>query len=245
MDKRLVAALLFVLVIPSAIANGEPTLWQQYDWYIIGAGLILLAYVLFKNTKKLLVLGVIIAVAVLVGKALLDSGTAIPEIGVVGDVHYHADFALYIDGERYNFAQDKYMSTGNKSLSNFAHLHDMKGNIIHKHASGITLGFFMETVGMKLNDTCLMIDDGTSYCDDGNKELKIYVNGKHNDEFAEHDIKDEDKILLSYGDVSEEELQAQIESVSYEACIYSLTCPEKGVPPEEATCVGETCTVEG
>jgi len=228
----------------SVLAQGEQTLWQKYDWYIIGAGLVLLVYILFKITKKLLILGVIIAVAVIVGKVLLDGGTA-PEIGVVGDVHYHADFAVYLNGEIYNFAQEKYMSTENKSLSNFAHLHDMNGNIMHKHALGITLGFFLETLGIKLDGHCLVLDDRTSYCNEGNKELKMYVNGKHNDEFAEYDIQDEDTILLSYGEVSEEELQEQIESVSDEACIYSLTCPEKGTPPEEATCIGETCMVEG
>ncbi len=233
---------LFLLLISFALAHGEPTLWQKYDWYIIGAGLTLLAYILLKTSKKLLILGIIIVAAVAIGKVLLESGA--PEIGVVGGIHYHADFALYINGERYNFSQEKYMSMENKSLSNFAHFHDMKGNIIHKHASGITLGFFLETLGMKLTDTCLSLDNGISYCNEGDKELKMYVNGKHNDEFADYDIQDEDKILLSYGDESEEGIKRQIDSVTDEACIYSLTCPEKGAPPEEATCVGETCEVE-
>ena len=235
---------LFLLLIPLGLAHGEQSFWQQYDWYILGAGLVLLVYVLFKITKKLIILGIIIAIAVMAGKVFLDSPTATPEIGVVGGIHYHADFAMYINGEKYNFSQEKYMSTDNKSLSNFVHLHDMNGKVIHKHASGITLGFFLETLGMKLNDTCLVLDDGTSYCNEGNKEWKMYVNGKHNDEFAEYDVQDEDKVLLSYGDQSEEEIKAQINSVTEEACIYSLTCPEKGTPPEEATCVGETCEVE-
>ncbi|MDP3699104.1 MAG: hypothetical protein Q8R47_05965 [Nanoarchaeota archaeon] len=244
MDKRWGIFLLLLALLPSALAQGTESFWQKYGWYIIGAGLILLAYLLFKITKKLIILGVVIAIAVIVGKVLLDSdGTS--EIGVVGEIHYHADFAVYLDGERYNFAQEKYMSTENKTLSNFAHLHDMDGNIIHKHASGITLGFFLETLGMKLNDTCLALDDGVSYCNEGNKGLKMYVNEKHNDEFHTYDIQDGDKILLSYGDGSGEEIKEQLDSVSDQACIYSLTCPEKGTPPEEAACVGETCTVEG
>ena len=137
------------------------------------------------------------------------------------------------------------MSKGNDSLSNFAHLHDMNGNVIHKHAEGVTLGFFFETLVMKSNSTCLVLDDQTSYCNEGDKVLKMYVNGKHDDEFESYDIQDEDKILLSYGDETEEEIQQQIASLSDEACIYSLQCPEKGMPPEEATCIGETCTVEG
>lgn len=243
MKKRLILLGIFVLLIPLIFAQREPTFWQKYDWYLIGAGLGLLVYVLLKITKKLIILGLIIAVAVMVGKILLDNDA--PEIGVVGEVHYHTDFALYINGRQYNFTQEKYMSTENKTLSNFAHLHDLNGNIIHKHASGITLGFFLETLDMKLNDTCFILDDGASYCNEGNKKLTLYVNGKRDDQFAGYDFRDGDKILLSYGEESEEEIRAQIQSVTEEACIYSLTCPEKGTPPEEATCIGETCTVEG
>jgi len=243
MKKRGVGVILFLLLIPVVLAQNEQTFWQNYDWYIIGAGLVLLVYVLFKITKKLLILGLIIAAAVIIGNWQLEKSN--PEIGVVGDLHYHADFALYLDGERYNFTQEKYMSTENRSLSNFAHFHDVDGNIIHKHASGITLGFFLETLGIKLDDTCLVLDDGTSYCNERNKVLKLYVNGKYNDKFAQYDIQDEDQILLSYGDESEQEIEEQVDSVTEDACIYSLTCPERGAPPEEATCIGETCAVEG
>ena len=78
-----------------------------------------------------------------------------------------------------------------------------------------------------------------------NKKLKMYVNGKRNDEYAQYDIQDEDKILLSYGDETDKEIQNQLNALTDEACIYSLKCPEKGTPPEEATCIGETCIVEG
>jgi len=241
MKKSWFVVVLFLLFIPMAFAHGGQSFWQKYDWYIIGAGLVLLVYVLFMITKKLVILGLIVAAAVIIGNLQLEKE---PEIGVVGDLHYHADFALYLNGEPYNLSQEGYMSTENKSLSNFAHFHDLNGDIIHKHASGITLGFFLETLGMKLNETCLLLDDGTSYCNEGSKELKMYVDGKHDDQFAEYDIQDEDRILLSYGDETEDELQKQINSVTEDACIYSLTCPERGQPPEEATCVGETCEVE-
>src|SRR3989344_2961835 len=103
MDKRSVG-LLLILLLPSALANGD-SFWQKYDWYMIGAGLILLVYILFKLAKKLVVLGLLIAVAVIVGRVFLDSGVGTTEIGIVGDVHHHADFALYLDGEKYDFSQ--------------------------------------------------------------------------------------------------------------------------------------------
>src|SRR3989344_1162870 len=240
MNKRMVG-LLLILLIPSVLADNG-SLWQKYDWYILGIALLLLLYVLFKVAKKLIFIGLIVAAVVIAGNLLLERNSL--EIGVVGELHYHTDFALYINGERYDFAQERYMSKEDKSLSNFAHFHDRNGNLIHKHASGVTLGFFLETLDIKLNDTCLVLDDGASYCNEGNEELKMYVNGRYNDEFAKYDFHDEDRILLSYGDESKQEIEEQLQSVTDEACIYSLTCPERGTPPEEATCVGETCVVE-
>ncbi|HLD40187.1 MAG TPA: hypothetical protein VJB13_03530 [Candidatus Nanoarchaeia archaeon] len=241
--KWVLFSVLLLLCSPFVLASGEQTFWQQYSWYIIGAASILVVYILFRITKKLVIVGLLLVAAAILFNMYLVQNT--PEVGVVGDIHYHADFAMYVNGERYNFSQEKYMSTENKTLSNFAHLHDMNGNIIHKHASGITLGFFLETLGMKLTDTCLTMDDGTEYCNSGNKLLKLYVNDKPNTNFDNYNLQDEDRILLSYGSESEKEIEKQLDSVSDAACIYSLTCPEKGAPPAEASCVGDTCTVEG
>lgn len=238
-------SLFLLLSLPSVFAQGGDTFWQKYDWYIIGAAGILFVYVLFKVTKKLLIVGTLIVAAAIVANIFLGTGTEAPQIGVVGDIHDHADFKVYLNGLSYNFAREKYMSAENMTLSNFAHFHDLKGNIIHKHASGITLGFFLDTLGMQLDGNCFVLDDGTSYCNKGNKKLKLYVNGEKNDEFDQYDIQDEDRIMISYGDETAEEIKKQLASATDEACIYSLKCPEKGAPPEEATCVGETCGVEG
>ena len=243
MSKKWVLFSVLLLLCSSLVLADGQTFWQKYDWYIIGAGAVLLVYILFRITKKLVILGLLLVAAAIIANMFLVQDTQ--EVGVVGDIHYHADFAMYLNGQRYNLSQEKYMSTENKSLSNFAHLHDMDGKVIHKHASGITLGFFLETLGMKLTDTCLTLDDGTSYCNIGNKVLKLYVNGKVNTDYAEYDLQDEDKILLSYGSESDQEIKKQLDSVTEEACIYSLTCPEKGAPPAEASCVGTTCIVEG
>lgn len=244
MNQRSAAiGVLLLLLIPFALAHGEQTFLERYSVYVFVGIVVLFLFLLFKFVKKLIVIGIIVAaVAVLAGLFLTDKTS---ELGIVGEIHYHIDFKVYLNSVPYNFSQDKYMSIDNKSLSNFVHLHDMDGKVIHKHAEGMTLGFFFETLEMKLNHTCLVLDDESFYCNEGDKVLKMYVNGKHNDEYDKYDIQDGDKILLSYGDETEEEIQQQIASVSDEACIYSLKCPEKGSPPEEATCIGETCTVEG
>lgn len=168
------------------------------------------------------------------------------QIGLVGEVHDHADFKLYLNGNEYNFSQEKYMSSKNKTISNFIHLHDLEGNVIHKHAKGITLGFFFNTIKMKFNSTCFILDNEKSYCNQEDKTLKLYVNGIRNYKYENYEFKDLDKIIINYGNDSNKVINKQINSVSNKACIYSEKCPELGKPPAEASCVGnKDCTMEG
>ena len=164
---------------------------------------------------------------------------------ILGDTHEHADFAVYLNGEKLDFAQDKYMSDSEKALSNFMHLHDMDGEIIHKHISDADVGFFFFTLDMKFNSTCFVTDDGTAYCEDGSNELKMFVNGVEEPLKNEYVFKDIDQILITYGS-GETIIKDQIQSVTDRACIQSGLCPERGDPAAEYSCLSEEgCIVEG
>lgn len=162
-----------------------------------------------------------------------------------GDEHSHADFKIYVDGKALNFSQEKYMS-GNLSgrridRSPFTHLHDMDGNVIHKHMSGITLGTFISSLNMSFNSTCFSLDNGASYCNSGNATLKMFVqhsgrNWQQNHEYEKYSFSDLDRILITYGTASPADLQSQMDSVTDEACIPSGKCPERGLPKEESSC---------
>lgn len=160
---------------------------------------------------------------------------------LLGDVHEHADFKVYLNGQAVNFAQQKYMSSKENLVNNFMHLHDMDGDVMHQHMSTTTLSDFFESLNMKFDDECFVIDN-TSYCSNDNKTLKMYVNGIKNDQFGSYDFNDLDKILITYGSENESEIQQQIDSVTDKACIQSLKCPEKGTPSDESTCLsGSDC----
>lgn len=167
-----------------------------------------------------------------------------PEQPLLGDVHEHADFKVYLNGDVYDFSQDKYMSTPEHKLSNFTHLHDGEGEIIHKHMSTITLGDFFESLGMKFTAECFNLEEGVSYCNNSENTLKFFVNGKENRKFDDYELSDLDQILITYGSENDEEIQAQIDSVGDRACIQSAKCPERGEPSEESDCLtGEDCEV--
>jgi hypothetical protein len=98
----------------------------------------------------------------------------VSETAPVRDVHLHADFAMYADGVKWNFAQEKYMTTNENDLSKAVHLHDMDGNVLHVHAANVTFGMFLESLGMKLEtknnpdgigqEVCFTDDEGKETC---------------------------------------------------------------------------------
>lgn len=152
-----------------------------------------------------------------------------------GKVHEHADFAVYLNGEKFDFKKAKYQSSVTNPLDPDAHLHDGNGEITHKHRKGITLGYFFETLGMKFDTQCFVTDDGKKYCSEGSKTLKMFVNGKENTQFGNYEFTDLDRILITYGDQTG--VADQITSIADMACLYSEKCPERGKAPTE-NCVG-------
>ncbi|MBI4019330.1 MAG: hypothetical protein HY364_03685 [Candidatus Aenigmarchaeota archaeon] len=185
------------------------------------------------------------AIVIALGIMMFYFGSQNKTSGIVGEVHEHADFRVYINNEPYNFSQEKYMSTDSKTLSNFMHLHDMEGSVIHKHAEGITLGFFFRSLNMNFNSTCFALDNGSSYCNTDSSRLRMFINGQQSNAYGEYDLKDLDKILITYGSAVQD-TTIQINSVADNACIYSGKCPQRGLPPDEASCFSGTgCSVEG
>lgn len=151
--------------------------------------------------------------------------------------HSHADFKTYINGKAIDFSQEKYQSSETKHLNEYVHLHDGNGEVIHKHKADVTLGLFFTSLKMDLTKDCLTLDTGDKYCSDAKNTLKMYVNGQKNDQFGDYNMKDIDRILISYGSESEAQIKTQLDSVTDKACIYSEKCPERGKPPTES-CVG-------
>ncbi len=118
-----------------------------------------------------------------------------PVLGEEGSTHMHAPFAMFVNGELYNFTRPKYMLRDKK-----AHFEDNDGTVIHKHATGVTLPYFLGTLGIDLTDTCFYLDQTTKYCNDGNKKVTLLVNGKRITHVNNYEIQQNDKILLNYGD---------------------------------------------
>ena len=135
------------------------------------------------------------------------------KIGILGSQHIHADFKVYINGKPINFADNKYYMK-----SSFIHLDDSPNKedasgVLHMHATGIPLWIFFDSIGMGFNKDCLAIEN-EKYCNDENKKLKFFVNGKEKNEFDNYVFKDLDKMLVSYGVENQEEIRNQLASIT-------------------------------
>ena len=182
--------------------------------------------------KKQKIAGIAIIIIILAAAVLYFASQKNQEF------HEHANFAVYLDGVMHNFSQPKYMPTEDEEVGLHAlvHMHDMNGGVIHLHEPGIKLGMFFDSIGIKLNSTCFVLDDGTSYCNSPGKILKVYVNGVESHEYGTLKFHDLDKILVTFGDGSQ--LEQQLASVPADACIYSNKCeaPAGFVNNESLSC---------
>jgi len=164
---------------------------------------------------KILTYGIIFLVVIVIGSVLIWALTA-PSVGTgpIGSTHTHMDFKVYIEGKTIDFSQGKYQKP---HINQHVHLEGGDGDLIHKHATGVTMGFFFKSLGMTFDKNCLATDTGDKYCNDGGKTLKFYANGITNDQLGNYDLKDGDKILVSYGNESEDEIKVQLASITDKA----------------------------
>ncbi len=135
-------------------------------------------------------------------------------IGPAGSTHIHQDWKAYLNGVPVDFSVGKYQKP---HLNQKVHMEGGDGDVIHVHATGVTMGFFLESIGLDLGKDCFKMDTGEQYCNQDDKTLKFYVNGKLNDQLGDYILKDSDKILISYGSESEEAIADQLGSITDKA----------------------------
>ncbi len=160
-----------------------------------------------KKKKRLAIIAIIIMAVIGVGYYVATSipaSTSGVVVGPAGSTHIHHDFKLYVNGQAIDFSQPKY-----QLRSRLVHFEGGDGFVIHTHATGMTLGYMLNTLGIQLAPGCIKVDS-TNYCDDGSKTLKVYVNGEQTGN-GDYLMKDLDKILVSYGS---ENVAEQLESIT-------------------------------
>ncbi len=143
------------------------------------------------------------------------------------DVHYHADFALFVDGERYPFDRfsfyEEVTACGGDGLldpATRAHMHDEINYIVHVHDDAATWGHFFANIGMTAGDTVFKVDTDV-YVEQEGVELHYILNDKPVRTIANRVIESEDTLLISIGTPTDSQLADQYAQIQQDAGTYN------------------------
>lgn len=166
------------------------------DWFILGVGLL-------------------VGAAFVIGVRVINYQT--------DEVHYHANFALYINGQKEDFNGAKYYTEVEMCTVNAdnvpakrAHMHDNINNVIHVEDHAVTWGDFFSNLGWYITPTSIISPNGTIYSENGDNKIHLMLNG---DDYTSLGgltntvINDKDKLLISYGDQSSTALSKQYKAI--------------------------------
>ena len=171
-----------------------------------------------KNKRKtnLMATGILALIAVIVGYSVFIFMTQVDTSGALGapdgagrlgDEHEHASVLVRIFGDILDFASPAY-----QIKSSWIHFEDTDGTTIHRHSSGVTLGFLFNSLGFTVNDECFVFPDGREFCNGQNEDysLKYYINHEPVSNIYDHVLEDDDRILISFGPETSEEIEDQL-----------------------------------
>ena len=180
-----------------------------------------------------------LAVACLLVGALAVMGVRFLTFKPEEGVHYHANFALFINGQRQEFKEDRYYSEEEACTAETevtpaerAHMHDQINNVVHVEDQAVTWGQFFTNLGWTLGPDMIEAPDTTIYSASGSRRLHVMLNGQDYTglgSIANFVIKDLDRLLVSYGDEDKNSLGAQYAAVPSTAGYYDIT-------PDPASC---------
>lgn len=163
------------------------------------------------------------------------------------DYHIHADFAVFINGKQFDFAQSRYMAIApcnsdekheeETELADVIHLHDGTGSVVHVHRKGVTYADFFKSVQMQLTQQQFVDADGNAFVADDAHQLIFYLNGERIDDLPAREIHDLDRMMVAYETktVPQSTIQQELGALTSNACFYSGFCSTRNIPNTE-TC---------
>ncbi len=166
-----------------------------------------------KRKNTLIAVGVFAVIAVIVGYSVymfvtMDQSTVPggPEnAGALGSEHAHAGILVKIFGDTFDFS-----GTAFQIKSPWIHFEGNDGTTMHKHATGVTVGYLFDTLPVSVDDDCFEFGDGRSFCTNEDYSLKFFINGESVTGISDYSISEDDRILVSYGSETPEEIESQL-----------------------------------
>lgn len=163
-----------------------------------------------KRYMKIVIPVIIAVVAVAIISAIIFSlqPNNSNKYGPLGSAHEHAAFLVKLDGVPIDFSQGRY-----QVKSRLIHVENNDGTTLHRHATDVPFIEFLKSVDMDIRNGCFVGDDGREYCDTADKKLRYFVNRNQTDSIADYVPNENDRILVIYGDESDNELKQEIDAL--------------------------------
>ncbi len=168
-----------------------------------------------KRKSMLMTAGVLGIILVIVGYSAYNFVTmqgsvpgAPPGAGVLGDDHTHTSVLVRIFGDKFDFSSPAF-----QIKSSWIHFEGQDGNTIHRHSTGVTLGYLFETLGITVNDECFIFPDGRQFCNSDDYSIKFFINHEQVPNIHNYIGNENDRVLISYGNESPEEIDRQLLSL--------------------------------
>ncbi len=142
-------------------------------------------------------------------------------------VHYHANFALYINGERDEFKGSTFYeetqacSADEVGPKARVHMHDQIGGTLHIHDNGATWGHLLANIGYGLSSKSVQTDKGVYVDGQENNTLTFLLNGKKVSSASNEPINSEDVLLINYGRDDSGTLQSRYDQIVKNASEYN------------------------
>jgi hypothetical protein len=138
------------------------------------------------------------------------------------ETHYHANFAVYINGQREEFKSFAYYEEVAACTSAYAdnvkgrtHMHDNVNDVIHVHDKRVTYQDFFENIGWSIGPDFVHTDT-TLYANTETETVKYILNGEEIERVDNKVVGDEDRLLVSYGP-ADEDVNAEFKTVASSA----------------------------
>ncbi len=168
-----------------------------------------------KRKETLIAIGVFAVIAVIVGYAVVmflsmtETAPGGPEnAGAMNSDHKHAAIIVNIFGDEFDFSAPAY-----QIKSPWTHFEGRDGSTIHKHATGVTLGYLFDSMSLGLDDQCFVFQDGRNFCTNEDYDLRFFINGEQVSDIRDYEIMEDERVLVLYGGQSSEEIEAVLQKL--------------------------------
>ena len=176
-----------------------------------------------KKRNTLITIGVVAVIAVIVGYSVFvfinmsDNALGGPvDAGALGSEHSHQVLLVKVFGDTFDFSLPAY-----QIKTSWIHFEGGDGTTIHKHATGVKLGYLFDSLRLTLDDKCFIFQDGRQFCTNEDYTLNFYINGEKVNDIRNYESMDKDRILIVYGAETPEEIQGLLLQLDNQAIIES------------------------